>query len=164
MGYKGKGFDSDRAQKQENLRFEMAKKYSSDKRDYFGPDESEASEIYKDHKILTHEERKTKKNEMEVSEAGVKAGFNQVLEKNKRIRQQTPNTLISGTRSGSEKIVLKYFDLLKEIYSEASSTTEMPSSVDIISVNSDSNAKNSGTTGYNSLDDINKMMIMILNY
>ena len=146
------------------LRSEMAHKYSSDKRDYFGPDESEASEIYKDHKILTHEERKAKKNEIEVSEAGVKAGFNQVLEKNKKIRQQTPNVLIGGTRSGSEKTVLKHFDLLKKISGEVSSTTEMPSSIDVISVNSDSNAKNSGTTGYNSLDDINKMMIMILNY
>ena len=60
--------------------------------------------------------------------------------------------------------MLKNFDLLKEIYGEASSAIEIPSSRETVSVNSDSNAKNSGTGGYNSLDDITKMVIVILNH
>ena len=60
--------------------------------------------------------------------------------------------------------MLKHFDLLKEIYDEASAAIKIPSSRETISVNSDSNAKNSGTAGYNSLDDINKIVTVILNH
>ena len=63
----------------------MAKKYSNDKGDYFDPGESEASEIYKGHEILTYEELRPEKNEIEASEAAVKAGFNQVLRKLRKL-------------------------------------------------------------------------------
>lgn len=67
------------------VRFKMAKKYSNDKGDYFDPGESEASEIYKGHEILTYEELRPEKNEIEASEAAVEAGFNQVLRKLRKL-------------------------------------------------------------------------------
>ena len=62
----------------------------------------------------------------------VKISYNRVLEKVKDIRWKFSSGLINGTRSGSGKIVLKHFDLLKQIFGDAPSATKIPASLNQI--------------------------------
>ena len=138
MEYKGKDFDGDRAQQYSVVRTEMAKKYSNE---YFGAEKAETFIIDDEQ---TPEEIKEKKNEVKVCENLIKTGYNRILEKVKDIRQKFSNALTSGTRSGSGKIILEHFDLLKQIYGGAPSAVKIPVSIDTSSVNN--------TTGFDQSD------------
>ena len=52
----------------------------------------------------------------------IKKGFTRVQEKLKEIRQNFASTVTSEPRSGSGKIVLEFFDQLKEIWHGSPST------------------------------------------
>ena len=46
----------------------------------------------------------------------IKKGYTSVQEKLKEIRQNFANEVTSGSRSGSGKIVLEFFDQLKQVW------------------------------------------------
>ncbi|KAJ7369725.1 hypothetical protein OS493_036884 [Desmophyllum pertusum] len=58
--------------------------------------------------------QRRQKNDKEL----IKKGYNRIQEKLKEIRQNFANAVTTGSRSGSGKIVLEFFDQLKQIWGE----------------------------------------------
>jgi len=63
-------------------------------------------------------------------------GYRRVLEKIKDLRQGYSKAVISGTRSGSGKLVYQHFEALKNIWGGSANTKPLPTGVDTGSVNS----------------------------
>ena len=59
----------------------------------------------------------------------IKKGYTRFQEKLKEIRQNFAIAVTSGSRSGSGKIVLEYFDQLKQIWGGSPSTEPLSSGV-----------------------------------
>ena len=119
MEYKNVDFNTDKVKQYEAVREAMARIYEEEPT-FFGPpvitpmpapldqvDEGEMAEIQKRQKI---------------DKELIKKGYTRVQEKLKEIRQNFAIAVTSGSRSGSGKIVLEYFDQLKQIWGGSPST------------------------------------------
>ena len=119
MEYKNIDFNTDKVKKYEAVREDMARIYE-EKPTFFGlpvitpmpapvdqVNEGEIAEIQKRQKI----DKKL-----------IKKGYICVQEKLKEIRQNFASAVTSGSRSGSGKIILEYFDQLKQIWGGSPST------------------------------------------
>ena len=84
---------------------------------------------------MTTQERKEQRNKVKASESLIKTGCNRILKKIEDIRQKFSTAQVNGTRSGSSRIVLKHFDLLKINYGGAPAAIKIPSCIDSSSVN-----------------------------
>ena len=67
---------------------------------------------------MSAEEVKILKVEVKVKQTLIKNGYHRVLEKVKETRQIYSSAVLKGNRSGSGRIVFKYYDLFKEIYGD----------------------------------------------
>jgi len=119
MEYKNIDFNADKVKQYEAVREAMARVYEEEPT-FFGPpvitpmpapvdqvDEGEMAEIQRRQKI---------------DKELIKKGYTRVQEKLKEIRQNFASAVISGSRSGSGKIVLEFFDQLKQIWGGSPST------------------------------------------
>ena len=131
MAYQGKDFDGDRPSQYSFLRKEMATRYQQQTGSPFGP--ISASNLATEG--LSEEEIATIKRNIKEEEKNIKCGYNRVLEKVKEIRQKFSSAAIKGTRSGSGRVVLLHFDLLKDIYGGSASATSLKSGIDSTDVN-----------------------------
>ena len=119
MEYKNSDFNADKVMQYEAVREAMARIYEGEPT-FFGPpvitpmpapvdqvDEGEMAEIQKRQKI---------------NKELIKKGYTGVQEKLKELRQNFASAVTSGSPSGSRKIVLEYFDQLKQIWGGSPST------------------------------------------
>jgi len=119
MEYKNIDFNADKVKQYEAVREAMARIYEEEPT-FFGPpvitpmpapvdqvDEGEMAEIQRRQKI---------------DKDLIKKGYTRVQEKLKEIRQNFASAVTSGSRSGSGKIVLEFFDQLKQIWDGSPST------------------------------------------
>ncbi|KAJ7387351.1 hypothetical protein OS493_004342 [Desmophyllum pertusum] len=83
------------------------------------------------HPSLHHCQRQTRSTKNEMADIQrrqkndkelIKKGYNRIQEKLKEIRQNFANAVTTGSRSGSGKIVLEFFDQLKQIWGGSPST------------------------------------------
>ncbi|KAJ7386716.1 hypothetical protein OS493_006728 [Desmophyllum pertusum] len=118
MEYQNSDFNADKVKQYEAIREAMARIYEEEPT-FFGPpvitplpapdqvDENEMADI-----------QRRQKNDKEL----IKKGYNRIQEKLKEIRQNFANAVTTGSRSGSGKIVLEFFDQLKQIWGGSPST------------------------------------------
>ena len=98
-----KDFDADKPKLYTDIRIALAKLHPQ----VFGPvDESELTNLSKE------EAKKVSKAEKEL----ISKGRSRIIEKIKEIRQSFSKAVISGTRSGSGRIVYEHYDKLVEIW------------------------------------------------
>ena len=117
MEFMNKDFNGDKPRQYEEVRKEMARIYCSIDIKMFGPEtvtigpcevdvngREEAMELIKEEQQL------------------IKRGYNRVMEKIKKIRQNFSSAVISGRRSGSGKVVMEHYDDLVAIFGGSPST------------------------------------------
>ena len=63
---------------------------------------------------------------IDVQKTQVRVGYNRVMEKVKELRQGFSNAVTAGSRSGSGKLVLEFYDLMVQIWGGAPSTEPLP--------------------------------------
>ena len=117
-------FNSDKVKLYEEVRKRMAAIYESD----FGP--NEVCLPSKPVKEMTEDEYKVYKNILDKDKGMIKLGYNRIKEKLKSIRQDYSKAVVSGTRSGSGKIVLQYFDDLASIWGGSPATEPLLFGID----------------------------------
>lgn len=92
----------------QELRVGMAKIYVDDNASPFGP---VASIVLPDNfNILSKEEKNKAKNRVKESKDLITKGQKRVMEKVKENRQNFSKAVVSGSRSGSGKIVYEFYD------------------------------------------------------
>ena len=104
----------------------MAGKYASE--NYFGPVEETVAE--KPVKEMSKEEYKAYKAVHDKEAEMIRKGYNRIKEKVKNIRQDYSKAFVSGTRSGSGKIVIEHYDDLATIWGGSPSTEPLAFGVD----------------------------------
>ena len=119
-------FNADKVKLYEEIRKAMASKYSAET--FFGPVEVCSPE--KPVKDMTTEEYSTYKARHNKEAETVKTGYNRIKEKVKSIRQDYSRAIVSGTRSGSGRVVQAHYDDLSTIWGGSPSTEPLPFGVD----------------------------------
>ena len=118
-------FNSDKVKLYEEVRKGMASIYEESD---FGP--NEVCVPSKPVKEMTEDEYKVYKSILDKDKSMIKLGYNRIKEKLKSIRQDYSKAVVSGTRSGSGKIVLQYFDDLASIWGGSPATEPLSFGVD----------------------------------
>ena len=76
---------------------------------------------------MTREEILECKRKSETEEKQMKEGYSRVKIKIKELRRGYKNAVDTGSRSGSGKLVLENFELLREVWAGSSAVTSLPS-------------------------------------
>ena len=117
MEYNNSDFNADKVKQYEAVREAMARIYEEPT--FFGPPcitpLPSADEVSEQEMAELQRRQKTEKEL-------IKKGYTRVQEKLKEIRQNFANAVTTGSRSGSGKIVLEFFDQLKKIWGGSPST------------------------------------------
>lgn len=88
----------------------MARKYSSGDVDLFEPEETTA--IPED---VEESQRKELVEKVNSEKALIKKGYSRVMEKIKELRQKFSNAVTMGSKCGSRKLVMEFFDVMVKI-------------------------------------------------
>jgi len=118
-------FNSDKVRLYEEVRKAMALIYEESD---FGPNEVCAPS--KPVKEMTDDKYTVYKNILDKDKSMIKLGYNRIKEKLKSVRQDYSKAVVSGTRSGSRKIVLQYFDDLASIWGGSPATEPLSFGID----------------------------------
>ena len=118
-------FNSDKVRLYEEVRKAMALVFEESD---FGPNVVCAPS--KPVKEMTEDEYTIYKNILDKDKSMIKVGYNRIKEKLKSIRQDYSKAVVSGTRSGSGKIVLQYFDDLASIWGGSPATEPLSFGID----------------------------------
>ena len=113
MSFKNKDFNADKPKQYEEFRGMLAKR-SNDNVDLFGPES--LTKLPNDISSISEDERKELLAVIKDEKEKIKKGYSRVMEKIKKIRQALSNAVLNGSRSGSGKLVVEYYDQLVEIY------------------------------------------------
>ena len=117
MEYCSVDFNADKNKQYEAARKAMARKYSSLNIEFFGPEETTA--IPKD---VEEPQRKELVEKIKSEKALIKKGYSRVMEKIKELRQKFSNAVTTGSRSGSGKLVMEFYDVMVKIWGGSPST------------------------------------------
>lgn len=98
----------------------MAKLYEVEDVSRFGP--VFAFELPDDYDMLSNEEKAREKSHVKELKDLITKGKKRVMEKVKEIRQNFSKAVTSGSRSGSGKIVYKFYDKLIPLWGGSAST------------------------------------------
>eukprot|EP00112_Aurelia_sp_Birch-Aquarium-sp1_P013134 Seg2779.1 transcript_id=Seg2779.1/GoldUCD/mRNA.D3Y31 product="hypothetical protein" protein_id=Seg2779.1/GoldUCD/D3Y31 len=123
MDFNNSDFNADKVKQYEAVREAMAKIYAVDNPTFFGP--PRVTELNKEdcqNEELRKEILRKQKQDREL----IEKGCTRIQEKLKEIRQKFANAVITGSRSGSGKIILEHFDYLKQIWGGSPSTNQLP--------------------------------------
>ena len=101
MEFNNFDFNADKPRQYEEVRRILSKKYS-EQPELFGPDSNAAPD--------------------EKNKVFVKTGYKRVMEKIKALRQKFSHAVTAGSRSGSGKLVLEFYDDLVNIWGGSAST------------------------------------------
>jgi len=119
-------FNADKVKLYEKVRQMMARKYASE--NYFEPVEKTVAE--KPVKEMSREEYQAYKVARDKEAEMIRKGYNRMKEKVKNIRQDYSKAVVSGTWSGSGKIVIEHYDDLATIWGGSPSTKPLAFGVD----------------------------------
>ena len=119
MEYRSLDFDTDKQIQYQELRVEMARIYADDV-SLFGPVTSIA--LPDNFDILSKEEKNKAKSRVKESKDLITKGQRRVMEKVKEIRQNFSKAVVSGSRSGSGKIVYEFYDKLITLWGGSAGT------------------------------------------
>jgi len=117
MEYRSVDFNADKNKQYEAARKAMARKYSSLDVEFFGPEETTA--IPED---VEEPQRKELVEKVRSEKALIKKGYSRVMEKIKELRQKFSNAVTTGSRSGSGKLVMEFYDVMVKIWGGSPST------------------------------------------
>eukprot|EP00795_Rhopilema_esculentum_P011007 gene11007-19848_t len=109
--YNNIDFNADKVQLYEAIRLKMARKYSEAEGSMFGPTSKVDGEDIEKYKTRCEEDK-----------IKVTKGYSRIKEKIKELRQKFNNAVTLGTRSGSGKLVLEFYDLMVQIWGGAPAT------------------------------------------
>ena len=118
-------FNSDKVKLYDEVRKAMALLYEESD---FGPKEVSAPQ--KPVKEMNDDEYKVYKSVADKEKQIIKNGYKRIKEKLKSIRQDYSKAVISGTRSGSGKIVSQHFDELASIWGGSPATEPLSFGID----------------------------------
>lgn len=124
MEYKNLDFDADKTAQYAWLREQMAEIYKEENESFFGP--VKAPTLPQNINELTKEEQKEAKKLFKKQDELYKKGKNRVQEKTKEIRQGFSKAIISGSRSGSGKLVYEHYDSLVKIWGGSATCQPLP--------------------------------------
>lgn len=130
-------FNSDKVQLYEGIRKAMAR--INDETDFSPMNAFTPNKTIKD---MTKDEYKVYKEMLDKHKSLTKLGYNRIKEKLKSIRQDYSKAVVSGTRSGSGKVVLQYFDDLASIWGGSPATEPLPFGVESASTTNSSDSSN----------------------
>ena len=119
MGYRNLDFDTDKQIQYQELRVEMAKLHV-DSEYMFGP--VVAVKLPGDFETRLKEEKAKAKHDVKESKDMIRKGQKRVMEKVKEIRQSFSKAVVSGSRSGSGKIVYEFYDKLITLWGGSAGT------------------------------------------
>ena len=139
MEYRSLDFDPDKQIQYQELRVETAKIYADDNISLFGPVASIA--LPDNFDILSKEEKNKAKNCVKESKDLITKGQKRVMEKVKEIRQNFSKALLSGSRSGSGKIVYEFYDKLITLWGGSASTEPLSYGVGEVDLVEDTEAR-----------------------
>jgi hypothetical protein len=122
MSYKGIDFDGDKPMQYKEIRLMMAKIYSEDI-SIFGP--LSVDQLPDGFNEMSKEEKDEAKELVKISKELIAKGTKRVMEKVKEIRQAFSKAVISGTRSGSGKIVFEFYDKLVLLWGGSANVTPL---------------------------------------
>ncbi|PFX21213.1 Membrane primary amine oxidase [Stylophora pistillata] len=117
MEYRNVDFNADKNKQYEAVRKAMARKYSSGDVDLFGPEETTA--IPED---VEESLRKELVEKVMSKKALMKKSYSRVMEKIKELRQKFCNAVTAGSKSGSGKLVMEFYDVMVKIWGGSPST------------------------------------------
>ena len=114
LSYKGCDFDADRPLQYREIRKSMAKLYEEVNIAFFGPPEVSVSETpiqeLSKEEFECYQKRRRHENDL------IAKGHGRIHQKIKEIRQNFAKAVTSGTRSGSGRLVLEFYDELVMIW------------------------------------------------
>ena len=119
MAYRNLDFDADKQIQYQELRVEMAKLHV-DSEYMFGP--VVAVKLPDDFETRSKEEKAKAKHDVKESKDMIRKGQKRVMEKVKEIRQSFSKAVVSGSRSGSGKIVYEFYDKLITLWGGSAGT------------------------------------------
>ena len=113
MTFKNLDFDADKAAQYLAVRETMAAIYC-DNETLFGP--TEAPNWPENFGQLSHEDQVTVKKEIKIQKELIVKGKRRTQEKTKEIKQSFSKAVVSGSRSGSDKLVFEHYEKLVSIW------------------------------------------------
>lgn len=119
MAYRNLDFDADKQIQYQELRVDMAKLHEDDE-SIFGP--VAAFKLPDDSKTGSKEEQAKAKHRVKESKDMITKGQKRVMEKVKEIRQSFSKAVVSGSRSGSGKLVYEFYDKLITLWGGSAGT------------------------------------------
>ncbi|XP_057291461.1 uncharacterized protein LOC130614081 [Hydractinia symbiolongicarpus] len=115
MTFNNRDFNADKPKQYEEIRVMMARKNIEDV-DLFGLEKTTI--ITND---MCEQDRSNIIAAIKIEKGRIKKGYNRVMERTKKIRQAFSSAVLSGSRSGSGKLIVEY-DELVSIYGGSTST------------------------------------------
>ena len=116
LEYRNCDFNADKSKQYEALRVSLATEDVDVS--FFGPI-----------KMIDQDDREDREaflKKIDVQKKQIRVGYNRVMEKVKELRQGFSNAVTAGSRSGSRKLVLEFYDLMVQIWGGAPSTEPLP--------------------------------------
>ena len=117
MEYRNVDFNADKTKQYEAVRDAMARKYYAIDVSFFGPETT--SPIPEE---IEESEKEELLNIIKNEKAMIKKGYSRVMEKIKELRQRFSNAVTAGSRSGSGKLVMEFYDTMVQIWGGSPST------------------------------------------
>ena len=117
MEYRNSDFNADKAKQYETVRTSMAEKYRDVEVSFFRPT---------DVSPVDENNREESLQNIEVQKKQVRKGYSRVMEKIKELRQGFSNAVTAGTRSGSGKLVMEFYDTMVQIWGGSPATEPLP--------------------------------------
>lgn len=106
MEYRNSDFNADKSKQYEAVRTSLAERYHDTEVSFFGP---------KDLDTVDEDDRENCIKKIEVQKRQIRKGYGRVMEKVKELRQGFSSAVTAGTRSGSGKLVMEFYDLIVQI-------------------------------------------------
>ena len=128
--YQGFDFNADKVKHYEEIRKNLARKYKEES--FFG---IESLSEKPEEGFSTDEKKVEFCKKLQREREGIKKGYNRVLEYIKDIRQRFSTAVTTGSRSGSGKIILEYYDKLVLIWGGSAAVELLNYGIDSSCVN-----------------------------
>ena len=122
MGYKGLDFDGDKPMQYKEVRIMMAEIFEETNVSAFGPT---SPFVVPEIQGLSKEEQAKNKQKAKNTKDLIKRGQKRILEKVKEIRQNFSKAVVTGSRSGSGKLVYEFYDKLITLWGGCANTAPL---------------------------------------
>lgn len=117
MEYNNSDFNADKTKQYEAVRAVMAERFFDVEVTFFGP---------KDLDSVDENDRESSLKIIDEQKKQIQKGYGRVMEKIKELRQGFSHAVVTGTRSGSGKLVMEYYDVMVQIWGGSPATEPLP--------------------------------------